>query len=142
MSTIILQRITLISSILLVAISVTTIALTGHATWLLDKYFPGGAWYIWKGLDVITYLEQQTPQQWVTVDYNPTTERLTFLRAALGVVAGILGVMTAWGRDVEEQVCSHTYIMKERVCADGFRRLELAHIARRPFTYPPLLPPA
>jgi hypothetical protein len=142
MSTIILRRITLISSICLLTIAVTTIALTGHATWLLDKYFPGGAWYIWKGLDVTTYSEQQTPQQWVTVDYNPTTERLTFLRAALGVVAGILGVMTAWGRDMEEQVYSHTHMMKERVCADGFRRLKLAYIAHRPFICPPSLPPA
>jgi hypothetical protein len=107
-SSVFLQRIIHIASFTLLITSLITIALTGHATWLLNKYFPGGSWYIWRGLYATTYTEQQAPQQWVTVDYDSTAERLTIMRAVLGAVAGVLGILVAWNREVEVKVCFHT----------------------------------
>jgi hypothetical protein len=91
-----LQLTTLCTSLILLITSLITLGLSGHTTWLLDKYFPGGAWYIWKGLDATTYGQQQTPQQWVTADYEPTTESLAYMRAVVGGVAGVLGIWTVW----------------------------------------------
>jgi hypothetical protein len=107
-SSIYLQRTIRVISFILLLISLAILALTGHATWLLNKYFPSGAWYIWRGLDATTYVEQQTPQQWVTVAYDSTTERLAIMRAVLGVVASVLGILAAWSREVDVKVCSHT----------------------------------
>jgi hypothetical protein len=104
-STAFLQRTILIISTLLISLSFITIGLTGHANWLLAEYFPGGAWYMWKGDHGTTSGEDQE-QQWVTVDYNLTTERLTFMGAALSSVAGALGVLAAVVVNLGCKVCS------------------------------------
>jgi hypothetical protein len=85
------HRLLLISSILLLITSIVTLGLTGHAKWLLTRYFPADAWYIWRGVDG-TYDEQQTTQQWIAVIYDETYDRLAIVRAVLGVVAGVLGI--------------------------------------------------
>jgi hypothetical protein len=110
-----LQHTILTISLLLLLTSFITIGLAGHATWLLEKYFPGGEWYIWKGLDATSYDEQQTPQQWVTVEYGRTTERLAFMSAVLGVVAGVLGVCAIYGGDAGVKVCSCFYPIPESI---------------------------
>jgi hypothetical protein len=80
--------------------------------------------------------QQQTPQQWVTVDYNAITERLTLLRAALGVVAGLLGIIASWDREVEAKVLFHAHAMKKRIFADDNRTQRLARIVQTPFMSP------
>jgi hypothetical protein len=120
-----LHRTLLISSLLLLSTSFITVGLTGHASWLLEHYFPGGEWYIWKGFDATTYEEQQTPQQWVTVEYDRTTERLAYMRAVLGIVAGVLGVWAMYGGDAGIKVFSFPYPIPGFVTNDGepFKRL-------------------
>ncbi|KAH6865725.1 hypothetical protein BKA58DRAFT_226212 [Alternaria rosae] len=98
------HRILFISSILLLIVSIVTLCLTGHAKWLLVRYFPADAWYIWRGTDD-TYDEQQTTQQWIAVAYNETYDRLALVRAVLGVVASVLSIwiMRAKPRAVMEE---------------------------------------
>jgi hypothetical protein len=81
-----------IATALLLA-SICTLGIAGHTKWLLARYFPAGAWYIWRG-QADGYKEQQSIQQWITVDYDETTDRLALVRAVLGVVAGVLGICT------------------------------------------------
>jgi hypothetical protein len=117
-----LQHTILTISLLLLLISILTLSLSGHSIWLLERYFPGGEWYIWRGLDATTYDEQQTPQQWVTVEYNQMTERLAFMRAVLGVIAGVLGVCAMHGGDVGVKVCRLPYPAPQRLRNDDKRK--------------------
>ncbi|KAF1832839.1 hypothetical protein BDW02DRAFT_648840 [Decorospora gaudefroyi] len=99
-STTFLHRTTLISSAILLLLSLTTLGLTGHANWLLEKYFPGSNWYLWR----VAPWEEDQRQKWVAVTYNATYDRLTIMRAAVGVVAGVLGLCTARVVDIVAEV--------------------------------------
>jgi len=94
-----MHRIGLAMCVLLLFTSLATIGLAAHAKWLLARYLPGGAWYVWKGNDG-NYDEQRAKQQWVTWEYNEVTERLAGMRAMLGLVAGALGIWSLRCEDI------------------------------------------
>lgn len=109
-SSIVLHRIALVICVFLLLTSLVTLGLAGHAKWLLERHFPGGAWYIWKGNDG-DQNQEQIRQQWVAVDYSEVTERLAVVRAVLGVAAGAMGVWSLWSRGIGMcgQVCREIY---------------------------------
>lgn len=90
------------SSIILIIVSLTSFAITGHAFYLMATHFPGDE-YIWFGPPGSPF--DSWNFRMVTLAYDWSTEDLIFVSSGISVVAGLFGVVT-WvqGRRAEKVI--------------------------------------
>lgn len=86
----ILKYTVLLSSIVLIALSITSFYLTGHVMKMLATSFPTDE-YVWYG-DSREVVIGLPPYHMVRLTYDWTTENLEFVSSGFAIVAGFLGV--------------------------------------------------